>query len=69
MINTHQFLSNFNDNQNSLRSCRRNEWKIINRKSGFRPSGRNEIGKTPCALGSGIVNFNDFLYNICVEQE
>ena len=34
------------------------DWKIW-----FRPFGRNKIGETPCALGTGIVNFKDFLYN------
>ena len=33
------------------------DWKIW-----FRPFGRNKIGETPCALGTGIVNFKDFLY-------
>ncbi len=30
----------------------------------FRPFGRNKIGETPCALGTGIVNFKDFLYEM-----
>ena len=39
------------------------DWKIW-----FRPFGRNKIGETPCALGTGIVNFKDFLY-VFIDQK
>ena len=40
------------------------DWKIW-----FRPFGRNKIGETPCALGTGIVNFKDFLYKVIIPQD
>lgn len=44
--------------------CRRDEWQIINQKTWFRPLGRNKIGEMPYALGTGIVNFKGFLYDV-----